>query len=106
MLYNIIILHPKSFQLCLTLQHYGPKSTRLLCPWDSPGKSTGAGCHFLLQGVFPFQGSNLCLMHLLRFRQILSQWAIEEAPVQCGGGGGGLVVKPYPTLTIPWIVAC
>ena len=24
--------------------------TRLLCPWDSPGKNTGVGCHFLLQG--------------------------------------------------------
>ena len=23
------------------------------CPWDSPGKSTGVGCHFLLQGIFP-----------------------------------------------------
>ena len=23
--------------------------TRLLCPWDSPGKKTGVGCHFLLQ---------------------------------------------------------
>ena len=23
--------------------------TRLPCPWDSPGKSTGVGCHFLLQ---------------------------------------------------------
>ena len=23
--------------------------TRLLCPWDSPGKNTGVGCHFLLQ---------------------------------------------------------
>ena len=23
--------------------------TRLSCPWDSPGKNTGAGCHFLLQ---------------------------------------------------------
>ena len=28
------------------------------CPWDSPGKNTGVGCHFLLQGVFPSQGSN------------------------------------------------
>ena len=26
---------------------------RLLCPWDFPGKNTGAGCHFLLQGIFP-----------------------------------------------------
>ena len=23
--------------------------TRLLCPWDSPGKDTGVGCHVLLQ---------------------------------------------------------
>ena len=27
-------------------------------PWDSPGKRTGVGCHFLLQGIFPTQGSN------------------------------------------------
>ena len=25
--------------------------TRLPCPWDSPGKNTGVGCHFLLQCV-------------------------------------------------------
>ena len=31
---------------------------RLLCPWDSPAKNTGVGCHFLLQGIFPTQGSN------------------------------------------------
>ena len=38
-------------------------STRFLCPWDFPGKNTGEGCHFLLQGIFPTQGSNLCLLH-------------------------------------------
>ena len=40
--------------------------TRLLCPWDSPGKNTGMGCHALLQGIFPTQGSNphlLCPLH-------------------------------------------
>ena len=31
---------------------------RLLCPWDSPGKNTGVGCHSLLQGIFPTQGLN------------------------------------------------
>ena len=36
--------------------------TKLLCPWDSSGKNTGVGCHFLLQGIFPTQGSNLHLM--------------------------------------------
>ena len=30
-----------------------------LCPWDFPGKNTGVGCHFLLQGFFPTQGSTL-----------------------------------------------
>ena len=28
---------------------HGPQPTRLLYPWDSPGKSTGVGCHCLLQ---------------------------------------------------------
>ena len=35
----------KSLQLCLTLCN----PTRLPCPWNSPGKNTGVGCHFLLQ---------------------------------------------------------
>ena len=30
----------------------------LLCPWDSPGKNTGVGCHFLLQGIFLTQRWN------------------------------------------------
>ena len=33
-------------RLCATWQ---TAAHRLLCPWDSPGKNTGAGCHFLLQ---------------------------------------------------------
>ena len=33
-------------QLCVTPQ---TAAHRLLCPWDSPGKNTGVGCHFLLQ---------------------------------------------------------
>ena len=35
-----------------------PWAARLLCPWDFPGKNTGVGCHFLIQGIFPIQGSN------------------------------------------------
>ena len=31
----------------------------LLCPWYFPVKSTGVGCHFLLQGIFPTQGLDL-----------------------------------------------
>ena len=35
---------------------------RLLCPWVSPGKSTGVGCRSLLQGIFLTQGMNLSLL--------------------------------------------
>ena len=44
--------------------------TRLLCPWEFPGKNTGVGCHFLLQGVFPTQGSNPCLLRLLHWQVV------------------------------------
>ena len=40
------------------------------CPWGSPGKNTAIGCHVLLQGIFPTQGSNLHLLHLLHCRGI------------------------------------
>ena len=39
------------------------RPTRLLRPWDFPGKNTGVGCHFLLQGIFPTQRLNLGLPH-------------------------------------------
>ena len=38
----------------------------LLHPWDFPGKSTGVGCHFLFQRIFPTQGSNLTIIVLVR----------------------------------------
>ena len=44
-----------------SLQSHGLHS-----PWDSPGKNTRWGCHFLLQGIVPTQGSNpwlQCLLH-------------------------------------------
>ena len=31
---------------------------RFLCPWNFPGKNTGVGCHFLLQGIFSAPGLN------------------------------------------------
>ena len=51
-----------------SLRPHGLSPTRLLCPWDSPGKNTGMGCHSLLQGIFPTQGLNPGLLH---YRQIL-----------------------------------
>ena len=46
-----------------SLHPYGLQPTRLLCPWDTPGKNTGVGCQALLQGIFPTQRSNLHLLH-------------------------------------------
>ena len=55
--------------------------TRLLCPWDSPGKNTGVGCHALLQGIFPTQGSNPNLLHLLHWQAgFIPLSATWEAP--------------------------
>ena len=42
---------------------HGLQPTRLLRPWDFPGKSTGVGCHFLLQGIFLTQGLILGLLN-------------------------------------------
>ena len=53
-------------QSCPTL--HDPMDTRLLRPWHFLGKSTGVGCHFLLQGIFPTQGLNPGLPH---YRQTL-----------------------------------
>ena len=46
-----------------SLQPHGLQPTRLLCTWDFLGKKTGEGCHFLLQGIFSTQVSNLCLLY-------------------------------------------
>ena len=42
--------------------------TRILYPLESPGKNTGVDFHDLLQGIFPTQGSNLCLLCLLHWQ--------------------------------------
>ena len=35
------------------MPHHGLQPARFLCPWNFPGKNSGVGCHFLLQGIFP-----------------------------------------------------
>ena len=41
-----------------SLPPHGLQPVRHLCPWASPGKNTGVGCHSLLQWIFPTQGLN------------------------------------------------
>ena len=51
-----------------SLQPLGLPPARHLCPWDSPGKNTGVGCHALLQRIFPTQESNPHILSLLRWQ--------------------------------------
>ena len=46
-----------------SLPPHGLQPTRLLGPRGSPGKDTGGGCYFLLQGIFLTQGLNPHLLH-------------------------------------------
>ena len=52
---------------------------------DSPGKNTGVGCHFLLQGIFPSQGRNPSLFTPLHWLQTLYHCATSEAQIKCTG---------------------
>ena len=53
---NSRISHSLVAKSCLTPGD--PRSpARFLCPWNSLGRNTGVGCHFLLQGLFLTQGS-------------------------------------------------
>ena len=61
----------------LYVQLLGPHGlypTRLLCPWNSPGKNAGVGCHFFLQGIFLTQELNPGLLHC---RHILYRLSYE-----------------------------
>ena len=53
--------------------------TKFLHPWDFQGKSTGVGYHFLLQGIFPTQGSNPDLSHC---RQMLYRLSHQGSPTK------------------------
>ena len=104
-------------QSCLTfLWVYGRQPARLLCPWDFPGKDTGVCCHFLLQGIFPSQGSHpgllycrrilYCLNHQgspcvsLKRRSLNLNLSLSCVCFECS------VAQLCQTLASPWAVAC
>ena len=66
-------------QLCPTLCDPVGCSPPESSPWDSPGKNTGVGCHFLLQGIFLTQGLNSSLLHC---RQILYHLSHQGSPAE------------------------
>ena len=58
-LLDVVVVVVSVAHSCLTWLPRGLQPTRLLCPWGSPGKSAGVGCHSLPQETFPDQGPNL-----------------------------------------------
>ena len=64
-----VYMKVKVTQSCPTLCKSVDCLTRFLCPWNSPGKITGVGCHFPLQRIFLTQGSNPRLLHLLHWQE-------------------------------------
>ena len=67
----------------------------LFCPGVSPGKNTRVGCHALLQGIFPNQGSNLHLLCLLH-------WQVGSLPLAPPGKPQGYICFPInQTKTLP-----
>ena len=75
----IITMHACSIASVVSDSLQGLQPARLLCPWVSPGKNTGANCHFLLQKMFLTRVSNPSLLRLLHCRRILYHWATVEA---------------------------
>ena len=82
----------------------GMVATRLLHPWDSPGKSTGVDCHFLLQGIVLTQGLNPGLLHCRRTLYPLSHQGtpqtVSQPPIQRGGEGPRAEAPPS-SLALP-----
>ena len=68
-----------------SLRPHGVHPSRLLCPWNSPGKNTGVGCHSLLQGISLTQGWNLGLLHCLQLLYHLSHQGSRLFQIRSAG---------------------
>ena len=74
-----MLCYAKSLQSCPTLRPHRRQPTRLLHPWDSPGKNTGVGCHFLLQ-----------CMKVKRESEIAQSCPTPSDPMDCSPPGSSI----------------
>ena len=74
-------------------------AARVLCPWHFPGKNIGAVCHFLLLGIFPTKGLNLCLLLDRWFFTIESSGNLYFISVKLSHSCGSNYLQP------PWTAA-
>ena len=82
-------------QSCLFATLWTVAHQALLSPWNFPGRNTGVGCHFILQGIFLAQGLNLHLLWLLlcqtdslplSHQGSQKEWMSEEKVNNCCSG--------------------
>ena len=81
---------------------------KLLCPWSFPGKNTGEGCHFLLQGIFPTQGLNEPASPALA-EGFFTTEPPEKPKSTCTLYKNiqfSSLAQSCPNLATPWIAAC
>ena len=93
----LLLSHISCVRLCATPQM---AAHRLLCPWDSPGKNTGVGCHFLLLDLLKFMSVELVMLshHLILCCPLL--FHLQSFPTS--GSLPMMSFNPYPN---PRIVA-
>ena len=87
----VCLVAQSSLTLCNPLDYSPPGSS---VHGDFPGKNTGMGCHTLLQGIFPTQGSNPGLPH---GRQILYHLSQQGKPKNTGVGSLSLLQGTFLT---------
>ena len=72
---------------------HGLQPTRLLCPWDFPGKSTGVGCH--------------CLLWLFKAAAAAAAKSLQSCPALCDPIDGSPPGSPIPGIlqarTLEWV---
>ena len=86
------------------LQPHGLEPTRLLCPWDFPGKNTTMGCHFLLQESSPTRDRTCVFCFSCIGRQILYHWATSKANC-CTQFSSVQLLICVQLFATPWIAA-
>ena len=75
---------------------HGLEPTRLLCPWNFPGKNNRVGCHSLLQGIFLTQGLNpySCIVA----DSFFTVWARREANISYPKMHLALLISAFPKM--------
>ena len=94
---NVNLLYSTGRRACSvasnSLQAHALWPARLLCPWGFPGKNTGVGGHFLLQGIFLTLGLNPCFPCLLLWQEDSSPVSHLGTPMLCSDLTGKEIQK-------------